>query len=243
MMTIFNIIRLSIFTAVMAWTLIVLGLAAHLDSILIANDLTRYIPLAIFVCACTFIIIPGLLVFGFIKRKFLVQQVRMELIFVGLLGLLWFIMGLYTALQPDTEVECDFDGDGDFEESEAFSSDMYDAQFHTVEAFSLFNAILLLAYFLLLLLLSWRQHAMESPRVWRSKVTTYPWFGQPTDDDDDDSVDFEKAPAKGKSAKNVTIGKIPDEVTNKILSNSSTTPMKAGGHYIIYIPPPPPARS
>jgi len=242
MITTFNIVRLSIFAAVISWTLIVLGLAAHLDQLLIANDLTRYIPLAIFVSASTFVIIPALLIFGFIKRRYLVQQVRMELIFVGLLAGLWFIMGLYTAMEPETEVECDFDGSGDFEESDEFTTDEYHAQYHTIEAFSLFNAILLLAYFILLLILSYRQHAAGNPKVWRSKVTTFPWFGQGPAPEDDDSDDYESAP-KGKS---FFAGKgkesLPVPVSATILANNSTTPMKAGGHYIIYIPPPPPAR-
>lgn len=80
--------------------------------------IARFIPLSIFVSVATFLILPALIIFGFINRAFLVQQVRIELAFTGVLGLLWFILGIYTAMEKDTEVECDFDGDGDWVESD-----------------------------------------------------------------------------------------------------------------------------
>jgi len=243
MPSIFNIVRTSIYAASIAWTLVVLGLAMHLDQMLIANDLTRFIPLAIFVSVCTLLIIPTLLIFGFIRRPFPIQQVRVELIFVGLLGLLWFILGIYTASEPDASVECDFDGDGDWEESDEFSTDTFHAQIHTIEAFAIFNAILLFVFFFLLLLMSLRQHFRGRYDVWRSGTTSFPWFSSSEDDQDQPQMSTK---GKGKG--------LPPPVTAKVvtgtfgggkdLNNSTTTPMKAGGHYIIYIPPPPPpARS
>jgi len=248
MLSVFNIIRTSIYSAVIVWTLIVLGMAAHLDSILVSNEMTRFIPLAIFVSVLTFLIIPSLLAFGFIKRPFLVQQVRIEMAFVGVLGLLWFIVGLYTATEPEAEVECEFDNDGDYAPSDEFTTETFYAQYHTLEAFAIFNAILLLLVFFALLLLSLRQHRMGQSQVWTSAVTTYPWFGG--------SSSNPQVPPKH-------YGGLPPPVTAKMVSKSGKehqtttvevngginggagggdTPMKAGGHYIIYIPPPPPSR-
>lgn len=34
----------------------------------------------------------------------------------------FLVLGIYTATSPDTEVECDFDGDGTFEESDECKS-------------------------------------------------------------------------------------------------------------------------
>jgi hypothetical protein len=245
MLSVFNIIRISIFSAVIAWSLIVLGVAAHLNTILIANEYTRFIPLAIFIAVLTLIIIPALLIFGFIRRPFMLQQVRMELAFVGLLGLLWFILGIYTATSPDTEVECDFDGDGTFEESDEFSTDTFYAQFHCVEAFAIFNAILLLIYFFLLLLLSLRQHRAGYTEVWREPTTTYPWFGVASGMAPKGGAPLTDLPApvmakgrfgKGDATKDgqVLTGSLPSSNT----SETGEQPMKAGGHYIIYIPPP-----
>jgi len=243
-LTVFNIIRISMYSAVIAWTLIVLGLAIHLDQMLIANDLTRFIPLAIFVSAATLLIIPALIIFGFINRAFLIQQVRAELAFTGLLGLLWFILGIYTALEKDTEVECDFNGDGDWIESDEFSTDTFHAQYHTLEAFSIFNAILLFAFFFLLLLLALRDHRAGETEVWQDPVVDHYWFGDAA----------ATAPRKQMSQG------LPAPVTTKFMNNpfskggnktqpvqgtvttgtidGTETPMKAGGHYIIYIPPP-----
>ncbi|KAG8896837.1 hypothetical protein FRB99_008615 [Tulasnella sp. 403] len=230
MLSKFNIARLVVFSAVIVWTLIVLGIAAHLDHMLVANDLTRYIPLGIFVAVATLLIVPSLIIFGFPKRPFLIQQVRLELAFVGLLGLLWFILGIVAATGPDTEVECDFDDDGQFEESDEFSTDTYHAQFHTLEAFSIFNAILLLGWFFFLLLLTLRHHRAGHTVVWRSGVTTYPWFGS--------------APNAGGKQMGQAL---PAPVTAKVMAAPSKGKdfgptgdgqMKAGGHYIIYIPPP-----
>jgi len=231
MLSTFNIIRVAIFAAVLAWTLIVIGLAAHLDQLLIANEYTAFIPLAIFVSACTFVMLPALIVFGFMKRRFLVQQVRVELAFVGLLAGLWLIVGLYTAMEPDTEVECDFDGDGDWVESDEFSTDTYHAQYHTIEAFSLLNAILLIAYLIFVLILAFRQRKSSKSQVWRAPVSSLLGGTSPSET---------SYPPKTVDD---SLESLPKGVTAaKILAQTTTTPMKAGGHYIIYIPPPPPAR-
>jgi len=239
MPSVFNIIRLSIFAAVLAWTLIVLGLASHLEQMLIANELTRFIPLSIFICACTLLIVPALLISGLLRRPLKLKEVRLELPLVGILGLLWLILGIYTAFEPDTEVECDFDGDGDWEESDIFSTDTYHAQYRTLEAFAIFNAILLIAYFFLLLLLSMKEHIQARTHVWYSDIVTYPWF-KPSDAD--------RPLPQPVTAKHLggTIGKFqftfPGTKAEAHMQEVQTDdgPMKAGAHYIIYIPPPPP---
>jgi len=38
--------------------------------------------------------------------------------FVGLLAIFWFALGIYTATEEESDVECDFDGDGAYEETE-----------------------------------------------------------------------------------------------------------------------------
>jgi len=240
MPSVFNIVRLSIFSIVLAWTLIVLGLASHLETMLIANDLTRFIPLSIFISVCTLLVIPTLLISGFLRQRFAVQQVRVELGLVGLLGILWLVLGIYTAFEPDTQVECDFDGDDIWDESDEFSTDMYHAQYRTLEAFSIFNAILLIAYFFLLLLLSMKEQIQSRTHVWISEVVHYPWFGIGANDDG------LPAPATSKDIYTPTIsisalrGKKFQFGPKGEEMSEAQQPMKAGGHYIIYIPPPPP---
>jgi len=158
---------------------------------------------------------------------------------VGLLGILWLVLGIYTAFEPDTEVDCDFDGDDVWEESAEFSTDMYHAQYRTLEAFSVFNAILLIAYFFLLLLLSVREQVQSKTHVWISEVVHYPWFGI-------GASDGLPAPATSKDIYTPTIsisamrGKKFQFGPKGQEMAETEQPMKAGGHYIIYIPPPPP---
>jgi len=230
MLSIFQTIRLAIYATVLAWSLIVLGLGAFFDHLIIMNDLTRYIPLAIFVAVCTMIIIPTLLLAGSFKRTQLFTQVRSELAFVGLLGLLWFILGISTASGEASTIECDFDGDGDFVESDEYSTAMFHAQLRVLRAFSIFNAVLLLGFFLFLLVLAIRQHRMGRTFVWTSGVASYPWFGG--------------APVVPSKEFNVSSDSLPPPVTAKGANgapqkgSTTTAPMQSGGHYIIYIPPP-----
>jgi len=232
MLSAFKIFRFAICFTVIAWSLIVLGLGAFFDHLIISSNLTRYVPYSIFVAVLTLVIIPGLLIVGSLRRYMILSQVRSELAFTGLLALLWFILGATTASAEDVTISCDFDGDGDFVESDEYSTDMYHAQVRVLRAFAIFNAILLLIYFLSLLFLAFRQHHMGRKIVWTSTAATYPWFGPSAppvpSKDFNDSMESLPAPvtAKGspKSKGTTLAGQVPG--------------MNVGGHYIIYIPPP-----
>lgn len=218
----------------MAWSLIVLGIGAFFDHLIIENDLTHYIPLAIFVAVCTLIIIPTLLVFGSRLRTLLFAQVRSELAFIGLLGLLWFILGVSTASAEDVTISCDFDGDGDFEESDEYSTETYQEQLRVLRAFSIFNALLLFGFFFFILFLAARQHRMGNKYVWTSSVTSYPWFGGvPPVPSKELNLSHDSLPAP-VTAKGSPGGKAPKNTTTVM----GEAPMKTGGHYIMYIPPP-----
>jgi len=232
MLSIFQTIRLAIYITVLAWSLIVLGLGSFFDHLIIMNDLTRYVPLAIFVAVCTLLIVPTLLLANSFKHTLILTQVRSELAFVGLLGLFWFILGVSTGSGENSIIECDFTGDGDFVESDEYSTDMYHAQLRVLKAFSIFNAVLLLGFFLFLLVLAVRQHRMGRTFVWTSGVASYPWFGgAPVVPSKEFNVSQDSLPPP-VTAKGATVGKIPQKGT------TTTAPMQSGGHYIIYIPPP-----
>ncbi|KAF8759893.1 hypothetical protein RHS01_01900 [Rhizoctonia solani] len=83
-------------------------------------------------------------------------------------------LGLYTStgVLADIEVECtDGDEDGEWDPSEALL-----AQYRVVKGFAFFNAILLLAYVLFLLIMCIRHHNAGRKQVWTSRVPTFPWF-------------------------------------------------------------------
>jgi len=252
MMSIFKIVRLSMFAAILAFSFIVLGLAAFFDHIIIDNDLTHYIPLAIFVAACTLTIIPTLLVFGLLKRVLLISQVRSELTFVGLLGLLWFILGLYTAVEPDTVMTCDMEP-GDFFElavgsgssDSPYTDEMYQLQFQVLKSFAIMNAAIHILYFLFLLLLTYRQHHMGRRQVWQSGVTSYQFFnggkGDPAQEALMKSTGHQRLPTP-VTAKIIQAPPRQTKDSPKLATPEGSPPMRAGGHYIMYIPPPPPPR-
>jgi len=150
------------------------------------------------------------------------------------LGILWLALGVYTSTEEVADVECDEDSDF------SYSSSTYHAQYHVLQAFSLFNTILLWAFLLFFLFLALRHHFTARQEVWTSKVTSYPWLGG----------------AKGFSSQQSSRhpAQLPQPVTSKEKSSKSNgqssrhgptvvapqMPSKGkGGHtYVVFIPPP-----
>jgi len=260
MLSVFNIVRLSAFVSVVAFSLIVLGLAAFFDHIIVENDLTRFIPLAIFVAVCTLIIIPTLLLFGVLKRVLLISQVRSELTFVGLLGLLWSILGIYTSIEPETIIMCDFDPGDFFELAEGaasgdapYSNDTYQLQYRVLKAFAILNALLLVSYSFFVLLLALRQHHLGRKSIWTSGITSIPFFTAPKEDPSQEKALMgsgrRRATETRQAADRPPLARQPSRPTppsqpqpQPQSSPVVMSPMKPGGQYIMYIPPPPPPR-
>ncbi|CAE6455490.1 unnamed protein product [Rhizoctonia solani] len=169
-----NALRLGLFALVMLWTLIVFALLVQFQTLVIPSEYTSFIPFGIIVSIMTFIILITLILLARAQRNFVIAQVRSELLFVGLLGFMWFALGLYTStgVLADIEVECtDGDEDGEWDPSEALL-----AQYRVVKGFAFFNAILLLAYVFFLLIMCIRHHRAGRKQVWTSRVPTFPWF-------------------------------------------------------------------
>jgi hypothetical protein len=175
----FNLIRIGIFLTVLLWTVIVLALAIHFHGILTTNDLTRFIPFAIFVSAATVILLLALLLFGL--RRANPISTRAELGCLGLDGILWLVLAafLVTSDAEEADVEC-FTSDAASNqvpiEMPGFNTEIYQMQYRVMEAFSLFNVILILGFLLLLLFLAWRRHSHGERTVWTTPVTSFPWF-------------------------------------------------------------------
>lgn len=167
-------IRNVVFGVVMLWTLIVFALLIHFQELVIPSELTSFIPFGIIVSIMTFGILGTLIVLGRTRKAFMVAQVRSELLFVGLLGFMWFALGLYTSTGSlaDIEVECTDDtGEGEWDPSEVLL-----AQYRVVKAFAFFNGILLLLLCFFILTLCIRHHLAGRRQVWTARVPTFPWF-------------------------------------------------------------------
>lgn len=175
----FNLIRIGIFATVLLWTIIVLAIAIHFHTILLTNDLTRFIPFAIFVSAATIVLLLALLLFGLKKANPI--STRIELGCLGLDGVLWLVLAafLISSDAEDADVEC-FTSDATSTqvpmEMPSFTTEIYQAQYRVLEAFSLFNVILIWGFLLFLLFLALRHHTRGNRGVWTTPVTAVPWF-------------------------------------------------------------------
>lgn len=176
----FNIFRACIYGAVLAWTVICLAIAAHFQSLLVITDLTRFVPFTIFVCSASMLILIILLGCSVIRTTNPIST-RIELGCLGLLGTFWLALGAFLA-SSDSEnanVECfSSDAQTDPIDIPGFSTETYQAQYRVLEAFSLFNVILILAFLLFLLALTVKHHFRVNRNVWYIAVTEYPWFGK-----------------------------------------------------------------
>jgi len=169
-----HLIRNVLFGVVMLWTLIVFALLIHFQQLVIPSELTSFIPFGIIVSIMTFLILFTLIVLGRARKSFMVAQVRSELLFVGLLGFMWFALGLYTSTGTlaDIEVECTDDaGEDEWDPSEELL-----AQYRVVKGFAFFNGIILLSLCFFLLTLCIRHHLAGRRQVWTARVPTFPWF-------------------------------------------------------------------
>jgi len=179
MPVVFNIVRASIYTAVLLWSVICLAIAIHFNALLTTNDLTRFIPFVIFVCSATLAIILALLLFGVKKANPI--SARVELGCLGLAGIIWLVLAaiLITSNAEDADVECysnDSSAGSVLIDVPGFSTETYRAQYRVLEAFSLFNVILIWVFLLFVLFLALRDHFRGERHVWFTPVTAYPWL-------------------------------------------------------------------
>ncbi|KAI0081812.1 hypothetical protein K474DRAFT_1587065 [Panus rudis PR-1116 ss-1] len=181
MPSVFNIVRASIYAAVVVWTIICLAIAVHFQSILVSSELTHFIPFAIFVCSASLLLVLALLGFGLWRDRNPIST-RIELGCLGLAGVLWLALGAFLASSESeaADVEC-FSSSNASEpfEMPGFNTETYHAQYRVLEAFSFFNIILIWAFLLMLLGLAIRHHRWGDRTVWLTSVTAFPWFSRP----------------------------------------------------------------
>lgn len=176
MHSLLNLCRFCLYAAVMAWTLIVLAIAAHFEQMIISSELTRFVPLSIFISAVTLLVLTALLLAPVTLRHNPVST-RVELACLALLSAFWLSLGAYTASADMGDLECF----GDEEETEpvevpGFSNDTYHSQYRALEGFALINVFLLLSFLLFMLVLAVRQHIKGYRTVWLTPMPLYPWF-------------------------------------------------------------------
>ncbi|KAH8118270.1 hypothetical protein DFH11DRAFT_659405 [Phellopilus nigrolimitatus] len=175
--SLFNCIRLGVYTAILAWTVICLAIAVHFQGILVASDLTHFVPFAIFVASVSLLVIVALLASTIFKMRSPIST-RIELASLGLLAVLWLALASFLAASASAEadVECFDSTESDPVEFPGFTTDAFHAQYRVLEAFSIFNLILVWGFLLFLLFLALRQHRKGHKKFWLYPVPVYPWF-------------------------------------------------------------------
>jgi len=169
----FNIARAALFVAALVFGVIVLGVAAWLQTILEPSALTRFVPIAIFVSVFTVTFVAAILFFGSREYSYVVSQTRFELILTFLMGGLWLGLALFLSVQQTPIVECPADGDGDGPD---YTTAMFHAQYHVIEAFAILETLVLFGYSLFLFALAMRHHTAGRKQVWNARVTEAVWF-------------------------------------------------------------------
>jgi len=226
MPSVFNIVRACVYAVVLAWTIICLAIAVHFKSLLASSDLTRFVPLAIFVCSASLVIVLALLGFGFWRDRNPIST-RVELGCLGLAGVLWLALGAFLGSSDsgDSDVECFSSSDTTQEPMEmpGFNTETFHAQYRVLEAFSFFNIILIWAFLLMLLALALRQHRWGNRAIWLESVTAFPWFA-------------------GRDAQT---GKLPSSLPPPVMAKRSNTTKSSKSQSYPQpqsTPPPPPSR-
>ncbi|KAH7105709.1 hypothetical protein BKA62DRAFT_690618 [Auriculariales sp. MPI-PUGE-AT-0066] len=201
MHNILNFVRLCLYLAVVAWAAIVLGLACNFDKMLVASDLTRFVPLAIFIAATTMLVMIALLLAPIALRHNPITTLY-ELSSIAFLSVFWLALGCYTATAEMGDVECYADEDETEPiEFAAFTTDIYHAQFRALEGFALINVFLLLGFLFFMLLQAYIQQRKGFRTVWSTPLALYPWFGGRRRNNRSNSTKLPPpVTAKGKSA-------------------------------------------
>jgi len=228
----FNAFRLIVFSMVVAWTAVVLAIALHLRRVLEPDELTDFVPFALANAITTLFVMVVLLLLGLFRKGAFFFQTRVELVWLAVLGALWTGLGVHMTQQETAVVECFDEEDGIF-----LSDDTFAAQYRVLQAFSIFNAILIFGYFLLLLMLALRWRFSGKKSIWVAGVTKQDWFRKKPAGRRKPSL---PTPVTAK-AQVFTVVTTRDQLANKTTDEKpAVTRVMRGGPYTVWIPPQPP---
>ncbi|KZT60586.1 hypothetical protein CALCODRAFT_515353 [Calocera cornea HHB12733] len=176
-MGLINWLRLSVFFVILIFGLIVMGLTAHFAEILVPSDLTRFVTVGLIVSIITLIVTTAIFLLGIFRTYIYAAQTRIELAWLGLLTVLWLALAVFLSMSADVEIDC-ADAGGAIQENQSvgMTSDEFEAEYRAMQACSFINAIMLAAWFLLLLSFAVAHHFSGYDYVWRTPVADYPWF-------------------------------------------------------------------
>ncbi|KAG6821269.1 hypothetical protein H0H93_002379 [Arthromyces matolae] len=200
-MSVFNIVRASIYGIVLLFTVICLAMAGHFQHVLAASDLSE--SKSTF-NNCPVLNVPLQLVFlglAFLLKERNPINTRTELACLGLVGIFWLgkhasvrniilllsskysVLGLFlvTSDSQSADVECYSSATSTqplADSAASFHTEQYHAMYRVLMTFSLMNAVLVLLFCLGLLVLALRKHRSGETHMWYGPVTSCAWFNR-----------------------------------------------------------------
>jgi hypothetical protein len=169
LLTVVRVIRLGIFGLVSFFSILVLGLGAHIVSVFAGAELPiDYAALGIAVSLLTLFSLIPMLVLSFMDKVLWVNMVAVE---VGWLGVLWILWIATAALTNNDFIACGFIG---LDTPTVISC----GEVLAFQALSWLNWVLLFKYTIVLIALTIFQH-VRGNRVWTAPVYQVNFFAPP----------------------------------------------------------------
>lgn len=139
-------LRIAIFALVFVSSLIALALAAHFLTVLQSNDLTHFIPFALFTSVASMIGMIALTGVVLVHKSKPVA-LKVELAIMAFVGILWLILSIFISTSPaeSADVQCFSDGGDLLDDLDGpFDSELFHAQYRALMAIGSVNAFILL---------------------------------------------------------------------------------------------------
>jgi len=141
-------LRIAIFALVFVSSLIALALAAHFLTVLQSNDLTHFIPFALFTSVASMIGMIALTGVVLVHKSKPVA-LKVELAIMAFVGILWLILSIFISTSPaeSADVQCFSDGGDLLDDLDGpFDSELFHAQYRALMAIGSVNALFFLSY-------------------------------------------------------------------------------------------------
>jgi len=215
-------LRIAIFILVLITSFIALALSAHFLTVLQSNDLTHFVPFAIFTSVAS---ILGMIILSVVVliHKSKPAALKVELSIMAVVGILWLILSIFTSTSPaeSADVQC-FSDDGDLldEDDGPFDSDLFHAQYRALMAIGSVNAFTLLIMCAVLTYMALRH--FNRTRDWVS-TTRKPLLGEKKA-----SKSREKSRSRSRSRPLPPLTDLPQRVGRKPTTPAKDKPKSAG---------------
>ncbi|KAF8592336.1 hypothetical protein K439DRAFT_1643522 [Ramaria rubella] len=170
MLSLFIRLRIWAYTAIIASSAVVLGLAGNFANKFLPDLHRDFTVFSLVVPTLTIVLLTLIL---------LRSQPRIDVFFAFVLAVLWLTMGAWS-VDIIGGVECFGLGSErmPIKNGGTMSSQQYCREMKAIEAFSWGNFVVLMVAFCILLTLATREQSLGRHHAWDQSISDLPWFGQ-----------------------------------------------------------------